>query len=95
MNGEAAEGGIPSTASELHALERRNPEGLTMHNLHHLSYTRKPLEEKSGPAFLTTAGNVYRPTAQGGIRRCTALDLALMSIAANVLWRLEAYRREG
>jgi hypothetical protein len=65
-----------------------------MPNLHQLPSTSKPLE-KSGPAFLTTAGIVYRPTAQGGIRRCTALDLALMSIAADVVWRLEAYRQEG
>lgn len=52
--------------------------------------------EQPRPAFVTTAGTVYRQAAQGGIRRCTALDLALMSIAAEVVcWRLEANRQEG
>ena len=51
--------------------------------------------EQSRPAFVTAAGTIHRSSAQGGIRRCTALDLALMSIAADVVWRLEAYRQEG
>jgi hypothetical protein len=48
------------------------------------------------PAFVTAAGAVYRPSAQGGIRRCTALDLALMSGTATVAcWRIGTVRHEG
>lgn len=47
------------------------------------------------PAFVTPAGTIYRPAAQGGVRRCTALDMALMSRSPSVAcWRIETNRQE-
>lgn len=65
-----------------------------MSTLHQLPKTIKHLD-RSQPAFVTAAGAVYRTAAQGGIRRCTPLDIALMSTAAATFWRIEANRQEG
>jgi hypothetical protein len=47
------------------------------------------------PAFVTAAGTIYRPSGQGGIRRCTPLDLALMSGTGTVVcWRIGTVRQE-
>lgn len=51
--------------------------------------------EPPRPAFVSSGGALFRQAAQGGIRRLTPLDLALMSIATDVVWRLEAHRQEG
>lgn len=61
----------------------------------HQSTTSVNTAEPPRPAFVSSGGNLFRQTAQGGIRRLTPLDLALMSIAADVVWRLEARRQEG
>lgn len=51
--------------------------------------------EQAQPAFVTAGGLICR-RVQGGIKRCSPLDLALMSITAQaVCWRLETNRQEG
>lgn len=51
--------------------------------------------EQARPAFVTAGGLICR-RVQGGIKHCSPLDLALLSIAAKVVcWRLEANRQEG
>jgi hypothetical protein len=60
--------------------------------LHHVPRTINRIEPPR-PAFVTAAG-VYRRSAQGDVRRCTALDLALLSMSAAVIWRLEAHRQK-
>jgi hypothetical protein len=51
--------------------------------------------EQARPAFVTAGGLICR-RVQGGIKHCLPLDLALMSVAAEVVcWRLEAHRQEG
>jgi hypothetical protein len=55
-----------------------------------------PIKNVTRTAFVAPEGNFYRPAAQGGIRRCTALDLALMAnSAAGVCWQLTEYREEA
>jgi hypothetical protein len=51
--------------------------------------------EQPRSAIVTAGGQIFRPAAQGGIRRYTALDLALMSISAPVsCWIIETHRQE-
>ena len=52
--------------------------------------------ERARPTFVTAGGQIYRATAQGGLRRLTPLDLALMANAAPVaIRRIEIRREEG
>lgn len=60
--------------------------------LHHPTRTVNTREQPR-PAFVTPGG-VSRRSAQGDVRRCTPLELALLSISQDRVWRLEAHRED-
>jgi hypothetical protein len=61
----------------------------------HISTPQINTCDRPRPAFVMPGGQIYRAAAQGGIRRLTPLDLALMPSAAPVAcWRNEANRQE-